>query len=177
MPKTDTVPAEVANMEAAADEFAPIANVLRGDLRDAMLNQLRNATDFSKLDEARQRDIASAIDFAATEFTVRAVRLLASEGKTQVQAKLDQITVKDGLKIVCSGGFTHDALVLLGEAQGKQVLITVADAEPFDGQRAEAQVDPDQTTLLGDDSDLVDAADPPAEQEPFDAGDEELAGN
>jgi hypothetical protein len=105
------------------------------------------------------------------------VRLLASEGKTQVQAKLEQITVKDGLKIVCSGGFTHDALVLLGEAQGKQVLITVADAEPFDGQRAEAQVDPDQTTLLGDDSDLVDAADQPAEQEPFDAGDEELAGN
>lgn len=176
MPKKDTLPAEVAHMEDAADAFAPVANVLRGDLRDAMLEQLRHATDFSKLPEAHQRDIATALDFAATEFTVKAVRLLASEGKTQVQAKLDQITVKDGLKIVCSGGFTHDALVLLGEAQGKQVLITVADSEAFDGQRSEAKVDPDQPEFPSDDSDLVDAADPPA-AEPFDAGDEELAGN
>jgi hypothetical protein len=138
--------------------------VLRGDLRDAMLNQLRGATDFSKLDERAQRDINAAIDFAATEFTAKAVQLLASDGKAQVQCKLDKIVVKDGLQIVCSGGFSHDNLVTLGEAQGKQVLITVADAAPYDGQRGEAQVDLDQPDLLpgaeGDD-DLVDAADPP----------------
>lgn len=159
MPKNDTEIAEVTAMNVAAEDFTPVANVLRGDLRDAMLTQLRGATDFSKLDERRQRDINSAIDFAATEFTVKAVKAIASDGRMQVQAKLDKIVVKDGLQIQCSGGFTHDALVMLGEAQGKQVLITVADAEPYDGQRGEAQVDLDQPELLTGSDDLADAGD------------------
>lgn len=163
MPKNDDVEAaEVAAMNAAAEGFSPDIAMLRGDLRDAMLDQLRNATDFSKVNEARQRDIATAIDFAATAFTMKAVAVIASEGRQQVQAKLDKITVKDGLQIVCSGGFTHDALVLLGEAQGKTVLITVADEGAFDGQRNEAQVDVDQPEIpLGaeGDTDLADSVD------------------
>lgn len=162
----DELPAEVAGIDNAADEFAPVANVLRGDVRDAMLNVIRNATDWGKFDERRQRDIATAVNNAAEQLVAKAVKAIASEGREQVQLKLEQVTVKDGLKVSCSGGFTHDALVLLGEAQGKSVLLTVADASAFDGQRREPEITPDQPDLIPeDDSDLVAAADPPGDAE------------
>lgn len=172
MPKdkaTDAEAAEVRAMNDVLECFAPVIETLRGDLRDAMMDQLRNATSFSTIPEDKQKDILAAIDYAATELTRRAVVLLASDGQQQVQAKLEQITVKDGLKIVCTGVHTHDNLVLLGDAQGKQVLITLADAAKADGQRGPGYVDKDQPDMLDgghpdDDSDLADAADPPQTQ-------------
>lgn len=169
--KDDSEAAEVAGIEQAADEFAPVANLLRGDCRDAMLNVIRNAVDWGKYSESQQRDINAAIDYAADQIVQRAVAAIAAEGRDQVTLKLEQVVVKDGLKVVCSGGYTHDALVLLGELQGKTVLMTVADASAFDGQRGNAPVMPDQTDLLDDDnSDLANAGDPPGDGD--DAGSE-----
>jgi hypothetical protein len=163
MPKEDLEAAEVAGMEAAARQFEPEIETLRGDLRDAMLGQLRAATDFTKLPEQRQRDIATAMDFSATELVKRAVVLLASEGKAEVQAKLEQITVKDGIKIVATGYHTDEAVTQLAHMVGQQVIIRMADAGGYDDERGPAQVDPDQPGLLpehpDDDSDLADAGD------------------
>lgn len=177
-PETEDVEAaEVGGIEQAADAFAPVANVLRGDCRDAMLNVIRNATDWGKFDERRQRDIATAVDQAAQTIVAKAVKAVAAEGREQVTLKLEQVTVKDGLKVTCSGGFTHDALMLLGEAQGKTVLMTVADGGAFGGERAEVEITPDQPDLIpgGDDSDLVEAADAdPPFGEAEDEGEDEL---
>lgn len=161
---TELEAAEVGGIETAADDFAPVAGTLRGDVRDCMLNVIRNATDWAKFDERRQRDINAAVDNAATVMVQKAVAAIAAEGRSVVPCKLDSLSVKDGIKVQCSAGFSHDALVLLGEAQGKQVQLTVADPSAFDDQRAPAEVTPDQPDLIpDDDSDLVNAADPDGE--------------
>jgi hypothetical protein len=163
MPKNkgqaETETAEVGVIEAAADQFAPVANVLRGDCRDAMLNVIRGAVDWGKYSEAQQHDVNTAVDYAAEQIVRKAVQAVAAEGRDVVTLKLEQVAVKDGLKIVCSGGYTHDALVLLGEAQGKAVQLTVADASAFDGQRGPAPVEPDQKELPVDGADSTDLAD------------------
>jgi hypothetical protein len=151
--------AEVTAIEAAADQFAPVTNVLRGDCRDAMLNVIRGATDWGKFNEAQQRDVNAAVDYAAQQIVAKVVHAVAAEGRDVVTLKLEQVAVKDGLKIVCSGGYTHDALVLLGEAQGKAVQLSVADASAFDGQRGPAPVEPDQKELPVDGADSTDLAD------------------
>lgn len=159
----DVEAAEVSAIEAVTDAFDPVAKLVRGDCRDAMLNVIRSCVDWSKFDEARQRDINAAVNNAAVTITSKVVAAVASEGRETVHAKLEQIVVKDGLKLQLTAEHTHDGLILLAEAQGKYVVLTVADAGAFSGERAPAPVDRDQKELLGDgetaDQDLADAGD------------------
>lgn len=181
----ESEPAEVGLIEGVAGSFEPDASFLTGDCRDAMLEIIRSSVDWSKFDERRQRDINAAIGNAAHEIVTKAVAAMAAEGRETVTATIEQLVIKDGIKIVAKTPFDHDAISRLADA--KRVLISVADAEKFDNSRGEARVDPDQPDLLSSESDdLATAGDAVAAEiteqretdgAAFDAGDEELEGN
>lgn len=161
-PLDDPEAAEAARVDETAEVFLPDAHFAVGDARDVMLEAIRSATDWAKFDEARQRDINAAVGNAARTIIGKLVLAISAEGKSQVHATIDQITVKDGLKIVLKGPFNLEALALLGEAQGRAVLLTVADSGSFDHERGPARVSPDQPDIFDEDNDdLAAAGDPP----------------
>lgn len=161
MPKDKALAAEATAIDETVLSFDPDPYFARGDCRDAMLNVLRASMDWGKLDEQQQRDVNASIDQAAETIVSKLVRAIAAEGRQAVRAKVEQITVKDGLKLVLTAFHDHDTLVMLGDLQGKFVALVGADIAAHDNQRSPAHVDPDQPSLpVGDDQDLVDAADP-----------------
>lgn len=162
-PAEDVEAAEVGQIEAivAGLDFDP--SFLTGDVRDAMLAVLRSSVDWTKFDERRQRDINAAIGNAAHDLVTKAVAAVAAEGRETVTATIDQLVIKDGIKIVSKTPFDHDAISRLADA--KRVLISVADSDHFDNARGEARVDPDQPDLLSSETDdLADAGDEVAEE-------------
>jgi hypothetical protein len=167
---TDVEPAEVARIADLGLAFDPDPRMARGDCRDAMLAVLRTTADWSKLSEQQQRDINAQIDQTAETIVAKLVKAIASEGRDAIRAKVEQLTVKDGLKLQLTAIHDHDNVVLLGDLVGKHVSLVAADEAAHDGQRGPAQLDRDQPELpVGDDSDLVNAAD---ESEDTSGGDE-----
>lgn len=167
MPK-DKLAAEAEAIDGVALAFDPDPFLARGDCRDIMLQVLRTTADWSKFSEQQQRDINASVDQAAETIIAKLVRAIAAEGREAVRAKVEQLTVKDGLKLQLSAVHDHDTVVILGDLVGKHVSLVAADPAAHGGERAPATVDPDQPGLpVGEpgDSDLVDAADPPAEGE------------
>jgi hypothetical protein len=170
MPKTpkananDVEAAEAALIESVADTFDPDPFFARGDCRDAMLEVIRNAVDWAKFDESRQRDINVAVDNASRTIIEKLVKALASEGQPSIYGSIEQVVIKGGeIKIVLKSPFNLDSIVPLADA--KSVLMRVSDAGEAMNERAPARIDPDQPDLIPSgpegDQDLVDAADPP----------------
>lgn len=133
-----------------------------GDCRDSMLQVIRQAVDMSKMREHAQREIIEATSNAAVTIVQKIARAIASEGVENVGMTLDKLVIKDGLQVTLKGPFTHDALAMLGDAQGKMILVSLPDSERFDHSRASPPVHPDQPEmpLIGPegDTDLVEAA-------------------
>ena len=78
----------------------------------------------------------------------RAVELIAARGLRTIKATLEQVTIKDGIvgKIIMSK-FDEQRHALV-DATGSKILIVVADPEEFTGERAPAEIKPDQSELL-----------------------------
>ena len=134
-----------------------------GDCRDAMLEIIKRVAPWSTFKEGQQRDIIAAVANSSVTIVQKIARAIAANGCQTVMTTLEQLTVKDGLKVTLKGPFSHDALIMLGEAQGKVVLLSLPDSERYDHNRAPAAYDPDKPELPlagpeGDD-DLVNAAD------------------
>jgi hypothetical protein len=118
--------------------------------------------DWSKLNEQQQRDINAAVDQTAETIIAKLVKGIAAEGRETVTAKVESLTVKDGLKLQLSAVHDHDSVVIIGDLVGKRVTLTAADEGDFNHQRAPAQLDKDQPELpVAGDDDLVNAGDKP----------------
>ena len=76
-----------------------------------------------------------------------AVHLIASEGRTVVQGDLDQVTIKDGAKVVIKIGRGAESLHDLYDSQGKAVLIVVADAQPHAAGMEKVRGEADQRAM------------------------------
>jgi hypothetical protein len=155
----DVETAEVRAIEREVDgfEFAD-PFFATGDCRDVMLQVIKQAVDWSKMREAAQRDVIAAVSTASVAIVQKIARAIAAEGTQFVHATLEQFVVKDGLKIVCKGPYNHDALLMLGDAQGHEVLLSLPNMKRFDNQRSAAEYTPDENELpLGpaDNSDLA----------------------
>lgn len=162
MPKQkpeDVEAAEVGAIETAVEGSKIDAFFAVGDARDAMLEVIRSAVDWSKFDEQRQRDINAAVDGAARVIVQKIAEAMAGEGKHTIPATIEQVVIKDGLKIVLKAPLDLDNIPALAEA--KRGLLAIVNTEAFDHSRAPARVDPDQPELLSSETDdLVNAADP-----------------
>ncbi len=131
-------------------DVALAAATLTGDVRDALLGWVRTLQKpWAKMTEAEQKDVACSLASASDNLVVRAVKMLAAEGRRTLVAHVDKVTVKDDIQAVLKLSKADESRHELIDAQGQSVLIVVADPEPFKGERAPAQTDPDQHVISG----------------------------
>ncbi len=77
----------------------------------------------------------------------QAVQIIARDGKRAIVGQVDQVLVKDGLKVVMKTQLTETNLMILGGSVGKTVLVTSADADDYMGAQ-QRHPEPLQQDLL-----------------------------
>ena len=145
----------VEKIEAAADKFADfkVARTLAGDLRDFVLDLLRTLPKtWAQMSEAEQTARAYAVSNACRKVVRDAVALLETDERTTIECLLEEVGFKPK-GIVAKLGLTYadpNTRHALVDAQGKEILIVVADAAQYMGERAPAAIDKQQPELALD---------------------------
>lgn len=130
-------------LEAEARGF--VANTLLGTvLREIKLLE----RPWVSLTAKQQQDVIDRLGACVDEQVRQAVRLIATAKYPRIAADVEQVTIKDGLKITLVASKFDAARHELVDAQGKSALIVLADPREFmQGQRAKAEAD--QKPLAG----------------------------
>lgn len=125
------------------------SSTLTGDIRDFLLDRVKaHKKPWAAMSEDEQRDEIISAKEAAERLVAKVVRIVASEGRNVVEAKLKQVTIEDGIKAVfLFANNTHNR-EQLGAATGQEVLVITSGAEPFTGEQAPALPTPNQADLL-----------------------------
>lgn len=121
------------NVETHTEPMQDIsAATLLSDLMSISLDELKNAGDvWHRLNEEEQDKAIERIEIRTKDAIRQAVALIATGGYTRVPAKLESLTVKDGVKCVLKVGPADQHRHELFDAQGSSCLIVLADAEDF----------------------------------------------
>ncbi len=120
---------------------------LTGDIRDFILDTLRHEQDrrpWHERSEAEQRATVARVETAVHAHVRHAVELIAAAGRRTIKARLAQVTIKDGIKATLILSKHSDLRHQFMDAQGRDVLVVVADPEEFSGERAPVAITPDQ---------------------------------
>lgn len=137
-------------LEAAAERAELIAGTLVGDMRDAMMEVFKHRPKpWSQMLAGEQKDVATALEYAAKRIVNKAVLALAAEDRPSIQAVFKGYADKAG-ELTGTVKFLNvqdDDVLALHRASGKTILLVVADSQGFTGQRREAEVDADQPDL------------------------------
>lgn len=135
----------------AREHFDPremTANTIGRDLLSALVAELKLLPQpWVKLSQSKQDDIIDRPRDRVDANIKMAVHLIASEGRTVVQGDLDQVTIKDGAKVVIKIGRGAESLHDLYDSQGKAVLIVVADSQPHTGGMGQVRGEADQRAM------------------------------
>lgn len=135
-----------------ADEpvVALAAETMQGDLCSALVDELKAARDvWPKLSAHDQDVIIGRFEKRVGTAIQEAVRMIASDNRPTILARLDQITAKDGIKAVLAVASTDPQRHELLDSVGKVVLLVVADAKPYQNGQV-PQSEPEQRPLLGE---------------------------
>lgn len=99
------------------------------DILQALIQEIQLLPDaWPKLSKFKQDEIIDRMRSRVDTNIRTAVNLIAGEDRPTIQASLDQITIKDGIKAVLQLSKHDPNRYSLCDAQGKAVLIVVADA-------------------------------------------------
>jgi len=129
------------------------AATLVGDLREAILNMFKQHADWKGMKEAQQKDVAASAEFTATECVRKTAEIVAGRGFKSMHCTLEQVVVKDGLKIVLKGSKMAEGRHDLVEAQGGSVTVVLSDINPYLGHRSKPEIDKDEPGLPLDEED------------------------
>lgn len=129
---------------------APQIETMRCDLRDALLEIIKTQQKpFAKLSKSEQSAVIHRCERAAADLVALAVPLIRSAGHAHFVCRVEKVSIDDkGAKLTIGGvssvtGAHLDATRL----QGRVVVLTEADAQPFMGQRVEQVPQEDQLGL------------------------------
>lgn len=124
------------------------ANTIGADLLQALVQEVKLLPDvWPKLSQKKQDDVIERLRKRVVDNVKMATHLIASDGRICVQAELEQITVKDGIKGVIIMSKNDPNRHLIMDAQGKTVLLALADAEDHMGEVAAVRGEPDQRAM------------------------------
>ncbi len=140
----------VAALDRAAEDFSPVAETLSGDLRDHLLDRLRNMPKlWQQMKEHEQRDYAHAVNDFCCTLIKRAVKLIEADERVTIEVNLDEVAFKPKGIVAKLGLYAIDPDIrhALVDAQGKPILIVVADATKYLGEQAPARIDKQQPDL------------------------------
>jgi len=131
------------------------ADTIGKDLLSALVTELKLLPDaWPKLPKAKQDDIIDRLRNRVGDNVRMAVHLLASQGRTVVVGDLDAITIKDGVKATVKFSAVAPNLHELYDANGKAVLVVVANAGDHLGGMDAVQGESDQRAMnLGNEYD------------------------
>ncbi|MCA8120476.1 cell division protein FtsK [Burkholderia cepacia] len=118
------------------------------DLLSALVTEIKLLPDlWVKLSEKKQNDVIDRLRARVEHNVKMATHLIASDGRVVVQGDLVQITIKDGVKGVVEFSSAAPNLHDLYDAQGKAVLLVVANATAHTGGMDEIRGESDQRGL------------------------------
>lgn len=136
------------DQDEAANRIA--RETMTGDLRDCLLDFLKhdkNPLPWNLQGEQNQRETIEKVEKAVGHAVERVVALIAAKGQQNIHAKLEKISIKDDIQatlIISKQNPDRHAFI---DCQGASVLIVVADPTDFAGERAPAEITPDQHVL------------------------------
>lgn len=162
----------IRHLETIGEGIQIDIGTLVGDVRDGLLEVFKHRPKpWSHHSPDEQRDVATALEYVATEVVRRAVQLIAADDRPSIKAKLVSYQDKGGDVTGSLKFFEVDdaGALALRHASGKEVLLITADSTSYSGQRRNA-IPPDQQGLPfeagsdvvehpDDDSDLARAGD------------------
>ena len=132
-------------------------STLTGDVRDLILQEMRDAKDHRPWTERNEDDQDAMIDRAdrfATSLVAKIVREVAILGRPSVTVQIKKWEVGDALKIAAEGVVSEQNATTLLHG-GKIAHIVFGDIDDFKGERAEIKAVPDQGDLEYDDDGVV----------------------
>lgn len=150
-PELDEDDDREAERLAEATEIA--VETMTGDLRGFILDTLRHEQSkrpWDQRSEADQKDTVHRVDASVRAVVRKAVEQMAGHGRSVIKAVIEKAEVKDGIKAVLTLGRDDKHRHQLLDAVGYAVMIVVADPDEFTGERAPVELNPDQSSLLGD---------------------------
>lgn len=120
---------------------------LKGDLVSHIIDfQRQEKKAWDELSEAQQKDRIQMAEIFAEDAIRKMVRTIASENRAVIQATVEQVVVKDGIKAVLTLSKSSEHRYELMDAQGDDVLLVVANSDKFMGGEM-PQPDPDQKSF------------------------------
>lgn len=124
------------------------AATLLGDVMGLVKQELiANQEPWQKMSEQKQADALHRIEMSIRQGITKAVKLLASEDRPTLSATIDQVVLKDGVKVVLKLPKGIGAIHDLVDAQGTAVLLVISDPDQHMGGADDHQPDPQQPPL------------------------------
>jgi len=140
--------AEPVQAEKGSKEKIDVQAVtLCGNIRDEILGMVKSHTDWKKMPEAKQRDLANGAEQIARDVIRRTANIIAGRGFKAVHGTIKQVVVKDGLKIVVEASGQVEGKHDLIDSQGGSVTLVLADISPYTQNRSEPEIDLDEPPL------------------------------
>jgi len=118
-------------------------------LRDTILDFFKSPTvkRWSERSETEQRSLATEISCAVKKMIAQTAQAVATHGFTCLPGRVEQMTVKKGIKLVIESALSHKNFEAAGEMQGRYVTIINTSFEDFTKTLEEAVLDKDQPSL------------------------------
>lgn len=129
------------------------ADTLVGDVRDLVLQEMRDAKEalpWTTRTEKQQAEMIDRADRFARNIVARIVNIVAAGNNPAVPVTVKQWTVSDELKVQLSGAASHMNVSAMLDG-GNIGFLVFADKEPFQGEREPIQPAKDQPDLLDPD--------------------------
>lgn len=146
-----TTAEDIDEAERVAEAADMAAETMTGDIRDFILDRLRHEQSkrpWHERSEADQRMVVYEVEAAVREHVRTAVEIMAGHGRRTIRATVESVTVKGGYKAVLTTSRSDENRHALSDAVGYAVLLVIADPEEFTGERAPAEIVPDQANML-----------------------------
>lgn len=124
---------------------------LTGDIRDIILNDMKDRKStlpWNLRSEAEQTEIIDHVARLSAGIVERVVKIVAAGGRRTIHASLKKVTVTDAIKAEIELSKADQQRHELIDATGASVLIVVADAEAFTGERDPVAINKEQGELI-----------------------------
>lgn len=142
------------DMDARAMKIARAT--LTGDVRDIILNDMKErktSLPWNLRTEDQQAELIAQVTSMSLSIVERVVEIVAAGGRRTIRANLTKITIKDGIKAEIELSKQDEQRHELFDSQGSMVMIVIADAEIYEGDRKPVTIEGPQKEMFDEDGD------------------------
>ena len=135
------------------------SETMKGDLRDMLLDRIKALPKpWQQMNESEQRDLAYGVESAVTSAIIKAVQIIAADKRPVIMASLEKVVIKDGIDAQIHLSKNDPQRHELADAVGATLMIAVAHAADYMGEKEPAKTEPDEPTIFDKTGNGQDAA-------------------